>query len=131
MKPKAMGYVKPKSIGTNTVGEDVGLVGWLEGAGEGAVVGRDVGRLVGTLVGRLDEGIEVGLLVSPGLVGREVTGADVGAEVGDPLVGIEVGACTIIGFPTTTDASRIEAIEDFASGVNSKDTFNEEAALSS
>ena len=88
----ATGYVSPKRVGTNTVGTDVGFVGLLVGIGEGADVGREVGRLVGQLDGRLEEGVSVGLLVSPGLVGREVTGADEGAAVGDPLVGIEVGA---------------------------------------
>ena len=96
----------------------VGVVGLLVGTGDGAEVGRDVGRLVGTFDGRLDDGAVVGLLVSPGLVGREETGADDGAEVGDPLVGIEVGAETATCRPTDTDASLIDDIDDFASGVS-------------
>ena len=67
--PNAMGYGYPNSVGTNSVGDEVGFDGWLVGIGDGTAVGRDVGRLVGTLVGRLDDGEELGVVVSPGFVG--------------------------------------------------------------
>ena len=83
------------------------------------------------LDGQLDVGGNVGLFVSPGLVGREVAGEDEGEEVGDPLVGIEVGADTITCWPTTTEALLIDDIDDFASGVSRTDAPLSAAARSS
>ena len=68
--------------GTKTVGDCVGPVGSIDGGVVGTAVGRLVGRLVGILVGRLDDGLPVGIFVSPGLVGRDVTGILVGLHVG-------------------------------------------------
>jgi len=97
-----------------------------DGALDGTGVGRDVGTLDGFASGALDglddEGCEVGLFVSPGLVGLDVAGASVGIDVGELLVGIDVGAETNIGSPTTTATSLIELIDDFAFDVRKTPT---------
>ncbi len=84
-------------------GRDVGLVGPEVGMAEGTDDGLDVGRALGILVGRLEDGTAVGLLVSPGFVGREVTGDRVGVDVGILLVGMEVGAAIKIVCPIVTE----------------------------
>jgi hypothetical protein len=100
------------------VGNDVGPVGLEVGTGEGTDVGMLVGILVGMLVGLVEEGIGVGLLVSPNTVGLEVAGALLGMEVGFELVGIDVGAATLTAWPTVTEATRTAKIAALALGVS-------------
>ena len=91
------------------MGIEVGEVGYSVGCPVGRLVGKTLGEPDGLKVGLADVGRKVGLLVSPGLVGRDVTGCTDGIDVGFDEVGDEVGASII--FVATTRVSYVRTAE--------------------